>query len=469
MLDKTLELAVRYGPFFFSLYFLQRVTRWAYTNYQKALEHSPTLPAKDIATQRYVWVGSFIFGVVLVSITVWWWLVYRPITYSFVGHIKNLQQYEELVSDDLYFRPHFLPTLPGDQSLLRNVDFLATQAAPFQKGQAFEVDYSKQGGPRTVLTFTYDPADAEPRFEIQYDEQSQKTVLKSVNAKAMKPQPVNAWLRTEVVYAQERSAVQSRVDQGKPGTVFSTKSSSSAKSSLGAFKKLPTKKPVQQDKAALDQIRVLSDERQDVGAKIAAIESLQTLDPSVIRPYLSIGDKEPFSITLLDLTRHSDHELAAKATVLSKRLDMDGYVVQQLSSNNLEDREAGEAVLLRISNAHAQQLLSRVNTKAPDLQKTAQDVKLGNVQLLQPTGSINGDRYYVKVTWDPARSDVVSCLTRVFNQNLASNRTLDEEKKLMQGLNQRYVYWYDKEWAIDVAHSIKTCGADAQFVRPYLP
>jgi hypothetical protein len=172
-------------------------------------------------------------------------------------------------------------------------------------------------------------------------------------------------------------------------------------------------------------------------------------------------------MTLLDLTRHSDHELAAKATMLSQRLDTDNYIVQRLSSSNTEDRKMAEAVLLRISKSHSQQLLTRVNSNAPDLKGTAQEIKSGNIQLLQPTGSNSGDRYYVKATWDPEKNEVVSCLTRTFNQNLISNRSLNDERKLMQGLRERYVYWYDKEWAINIAKQIKMCGGDAQFVHPY--
>jgi hypothetical protein len=86
---------------------------------------------------------------------------------------------------------------------------------------------------------------------------------------------------------------------------------------------------------------------------------------------------------------------------------------------------------------------------------------------LKPTAASDGDRYYVKATWKPEDPETVSCLTKLFNSELYTKRTLSEEAALMQRKSQRFVYWYSKDWAIDISTEIKKCGGQAEFVKAY--
>ena len=85
---------------------------------------------------------------------------------------------------------------------------------------------------------------------------------------------------------------------------------------------------------------------------------------------------------------------------------------------------------------------------------------------LVPTASPQGDRYYVRASWptDDTDGEIKACLIDVFNQELITTRSLDEEAALMTRLQgTRFLYWYSKEWAEHIARSITGCGAVASF------
>jgi hypothetical protein len=86
--------------------------------------------------------------------------------------------------------------------------------------------------------------------------------------------------------------------------------------------------------------------------------------------------------------------------------------------------------------------------------------------LLRPTGSSQGDRYYVRATWDPADEHEVPCLTQLFNDELASTRSVKAEAAKMKGRAERLIYWYSKDWAISISKKISDCGGKAQYVTP---
>src|SRR5689334_18487454 len=96
-ISQLVELAFQYGPFFFSIWFLIGVSRWAFKKYHAATpEEAPTL--------RKIFVTSFSVGVILVGASVFWWFLYRPSTYIYQGKIDKLETYDNLESNDLYFK-----------------------------------------------------------------------------------------------------------------------------------------------------------------------------------------------------------------------------------------------------------------------------------------------------------------------------------------------------------------------------
>jgi len=219
-------------------------------------------------------------------------------------------------------------------------------------------------------------------------------------------------------------------------------------------------------------IHLLQEERTDVGQKIEALDKLNSLEDSQLRYYIeALTNKEPMTITLLDLSRHTDKELAFKAKILiSDRFKIDDYLTQKLLSDS-KNREEAKDILFKIEKDRALKILNNIpaNMVNPWFNDLKAEIELGEKsKVLIPTGSSKGDRYYVHAKWDPRNSEVVECLTRLFHTELIHNRTYEEEVKLMKGKDgrrsKRWVYWYSKDWALYIAQKIENCGGKAYFV-----
>ena len=172
-------------------------------------------------------------------------------------------------------------------------------------------------------------------------------------------------------------------------------------------------------------------------------------------------------ITLLDLSRHSDPELSDKAReIINNRFNIDNYLSEQLQSENINTRNIAESILYRMEQNRTRRIIGDTTIYRHQgwILHLKDVVDSGEkTRVLKPTGSLQGDRYYVKAKWNFDDKDVVNCLTDLFHSALIHNRTLDEEKKIMKNRSERYVYWYSKQWALRMAQKIKDCGAEATF------
>jgi len=304
----------------------------------------------------------------------------------------------------------------------------------------FALDYAKNQQRRISLWLRYEGSEDEPIFTVAYDPDKQTSYLRPLTPESQKPNVSQwDWKIVPSVYAA----------QGIPAS---------------------SKSPLPSINSSIDEKRiiVLQDPRSDVATKLNLIDALAAQDQQTLRSYLAAPLKEPFTLTLFDLTQHSDPELAAKATRLSQSLDIDGYLALQLASDNHDARASAENILLRISRGHALGILSRAgNGKYPDLKEIRDKIDSGQyTQVLKPTASLQGDRYYIKATWNPAQTEVLACLTKLFNSSLESSRSFAQEQALMAGKSERYVYWYDKQWVLETSVAIKQCGGTAEFVHP---
>jgi hypothetical protein len=443
-IEALTEGAFKYGPFFFSILFVIFLTRWAYKKYNSAIAQNPPLDEKDKKINRALFLITFLFGIALVIVSIVWWWWFKPNVFVFKGEIQNLQPEDEIASDVYYLRRELRVPLANEDAvgLLRNEHFIIFRPKPFWKGQTFELDFAKNHQRRTQLWITYDSDEDEPVYEIAYDDVNQRPFLKRISQVPQGNQikSLNWGLRTTVHASEDRPVGIEQKQNGPQNTDSDEK-----------------------------LIRVLQDSRSDVAAKLNAIDNLNRKDPNELKKDLQLQLEEPFALTIFDLTQHSDTELASKATTLSKHIDIDSYLVGELSSENRARRESAEKLLLRITRSHAQGILKRVDVAGhQDLERTAQDVSTGSkTQILKPTASLQGDRYYVKATWNSADEQTVSCLVKLFNSELITTRSLSEEWTLMQGKNQRFVFWYSKDWAIDIATKVKGCGGSAEFVLAY--
>jgi len=436
------ELAFKYGPFAFAILFglvalyLIREAKSAAESGDKELE----------AQTGKFWIGAALVGgasLCFAGIGTTYWLRTAQAEHVFRGEIKDLSTYEQVAADDFYFRTELRTAMQGESDPLHNVHFVAIQARPFVKGQLFEIAYLKEGAAkRTTLRLAYE-GEAAPAYRIEYNEQARVSELKKIPTLA---QP-----------AQEQ--------QHAAYSPFAAYAQSLPVSKLPAMSSQIVQRSVQAP-AGVDMrlVSLLQDSRTPVGAKIDALDRLNALDAASLKAYAqAVTDREPFALTLIELSRHSDKELAYKAKTLADKAGVDATLAAQLNSPTAEVRGGAQKAVLRVTPERAERIIQQAPNSARN-RTLASEVQTGDKQrVLRPVGSAGGDRYYVKANWDPNNQRVVSCLTGLFQRELMSARSPQDEQKLMAGKSERLVFWYTKEWALSMADKIDACGAKASF------
>ena len=204
-------------------------------------------------------------------------------------------------------------------------------------------------------------------------------------------------------------------------------------------------------------IEDLQEERTGAGGKAYLLETISGGDGETVEKYMmSYTEREPFAVTVLDLTHHTDEEVSSAAKALLDRFDLDSFVGREIASEELIRQVRAGEILTRFSEDSIQELVGKgLIPKGTVLEPQI---------MLIPTASADGDRYYVKATWE-GEGEVFQCLTKLFNEELLAERTLRQEHQVMKQLGgRRYVYWYSKNWALYIAHEIRQCGGNAIFV-----
>ena len=431
-LESWSPLAYQYGPFFFSLLFLC-VLLW-----QLASKMAKASGADKGLWRRLIYC-TFTFGVLLVGFSVFWWATHQVSMYVFRGKIQDLASYEQLGGSDFFFRSEW-KTLTGDvQDLRRDVRFLVLQDKPFREGQSFALDFAK--GPsssRNKFQIVFDPRNSEATYEVVWNDKEQRNELRKSTAAGSTL--VRSALPSGLLFVQ---TVQPPTALARPYAVLA-------------------------DPEVLSLLGLLQDERNDVGSKIDAMDRILAAHPTRIREIMGMRtEREPAVLTFYDLSRHSDRELSAKAR---RVLDL-GAATDMLATNltvqNPQQRAQAVALLARIPRDDAAAIIKQVKSNNPAQARSLESNMARQAAIdVKPTGSPQGDRYYVKASWNPGDERTVRCLTELFNRELMSNRGLEEEAKLMQGRSTRFAYWYSKDWALRMAGLIRGCGAKAEFVHP---
>jgi hypothetical protein len=282
----------------------------------------------------------------------------------------------------------------------------------------------------------YSGAD-EVKCSIAFVEQFAQNTLICPGGLSESPAQLN-WLRLSTpVYASTPQKTQ--VDEGKP---------------------VGTSPDTQQDER-VGPVSILQSSFSSVGSKIMALELLWRRDAPPV-DLLQGLPKESLLVTLIDLTRHSDLELSYKASRALIQSDSVSLIRRLLTSPLPRNRDAGRAALLHLDEAS----VSTVLVGLPGADQILKAYPPTSGRRLVPTASPQGDRYYVRVRWDPTDSRTVDCLGRLFSRELTANRTIDEETELVRKGFSRLLYWYDKGSAIRVSGLIVSCGGVAEYVRP---
>jgi hypothetical protein len=445
---QLIELAYQYGPFFFALLFTLVLARWTYGNYKDVCARKdPPAGNEEIQTCRWTFVFTSLFGVVLVAVTVGWWFRYRPALYVFQGQISRLRDYEKIACKDFFFRSRLLGKLGENLPEYRDEEFIAIQAIPFTDSQRFELFFSKSGGEPDVLPISF-TKESTPQLHVEWDEGTHHNRLVGLGSAP----PGTPQSTTTYIFPFEETAL------------------AEAKPAAGSLAKKPAGSPgkaVEADPKTARSIALLQDERTDVGTKIKVIDALSALGVSQLQDVARADTgKESVIVTLNDLTRHNDRELASKARSLLRRMDLSRVLAQDLTASDPKRSAAAEASLRRLDKTQALAVLQATDgTKSQHLKGLEQKVaaEQGTGPLI-PTGSAQGDRYYVKARWQADQPATVACLTRLFNTELIDRPSIEKEAAFMKGRTERLVFWYSKDWAMHMADEIKKCGGQPMFV-----
>jgi hypothetical protein len=134
VVEALVNSAFQYGPFFFSIWFLYAFARWSYRNYQSVLNNR-RIDLKERAQHWTYFVGSTIFGCLLVVVSTAWWIVNKPNTYVFDGQISGFAETDSISSPDpeVYIRE--LRDRTGEMEIY----FVTIGNEPFGKGQNFRI------------------------------------------------------------------------------------------------------------------------------------------------------------------------------------------------------------------------------------------------------------------------------------------------------------------------------------------
>lgn len=215
---------------------------------------------------------------------------------------------------------------------------------------------------------------------------------------------------------------------------------------------------------AEESISKLQDESTLAGDKLPLMQSLADLSKEEAQKCLQVvTEKEMIALTVIELARHSDKALAEKAKAVEANFDIKSYVDASFADPAGQIPNDIITLLLRIEPERVGTILSGLSPE----KKQAIEEKLSRYvpTILIPTGSKEGDRYYVKILWNKEDSEQVDCLAKVLHEELDTKQSVEEQRHLMETRGQRVVYSVNKGWAIHMFDRALRCKATPAFVR----
>lgn len=224
------------------------------------------------------------------------------------------------------------------------------------------------------------------------------------------------------------------------------------------------------ESTSLDKlIDIIQDERILTTQKIHALQVLEK-NFNVRDVANAPSKKEPVALTLLDLSRHSDPELSYFSRSVLKKVNkivgIDKVLASSIKKLGQQSTFQAASLLRRLDRSTGYKVAEALSTtrEGNTILQYWEEMGRKNDRVLVPTGSAQGDRYYVQALWSSKQQNTHECLTRLYNQRLISDRTIEQEHALMKKRTNRVVYWYDKRWSINIADDIERCGAKAKFL-----
>ncbi len=208
--------------------------------------------------------------------------------------------------------------------------------------------------------------------------------------------------------------------------------------------------------------------------KIAILEQWTKLKAEDLKVCLHADtEMEPIGLTLMDLSRHTNAELATKAKAFAEQFDPVAYVNAKLELKPQNYQQDIVFFLLRIEPTHSREIFNKAKFQAEDSQDKSYIEKIvfnGLIKtlfptVLIPTDSDKGDRYYLKITWNAESMEPADCLSKIFKEVLLSEGSAGQKKMMQMKKGTRWIYWYSKDWVIDLSRSVVECGGKVFFVK----
>lgn len=456
ILKQLVELAFQYGPFVFAMLFCLWITRWGYQNYKEACTRKDPVASKDeIKTLKEYFRACYIFGMILVAVSIVWYFHFQASTHVFEGRIEGLRDYDTTSSSTLFLRPVYQQPNVEGLPLFHQDHFIIAQKSPFKNTDSFDITIFKKDrngesppilknftipyakGGYIKLKYEVDPTTNQPGLMVASEEKSVYSI--NIIRSAYAGLKVGDFLKKS--NEGGKVIIPENYDQIKEPLVL----------------------PIE------DHIKRLQEEKTSAAGKIDALKKLDELPKEKLEGHLAtIITPEPLFLTILDLTRHTDPDISSSAIrFVEQHIDLLKYFDDQTQKGPLQNDHL-TAIVFRLDQKTAKKVLAYCGSEKNYswAVKAKEELESGRSKLspLIPSASFEGDRYYIEAVWNKENKEITTCLTNLFFKSLIHKRTLKEEEEIMKDRNKRVVYWYSKRWALDIAKKIESCGAVSKFV-----
>ena len=404
------------GPFFISVLFVVIVSGWAAHLYRAVCERKDPPPTpEERNTYRLYFFYAVAVGAIATGVSLWWWVSHESV-YTLRGAIRGLSSAEAVWSEDVFFKPRF--SRGGQEG--RAEEFIIVKNQPFKAGEEYVISYQKAGGDTEDLTFKY--SGGRPDFRVMFKDG--RNLLQPVIASAAPPPTQTAEWDFSLVGSAYAGITERRPPQQAQIVMIG-------------------------DDASLT--RALQDDRLYVGTEIKALDVLRRKPVADRQRFASANGKgELMIITLLDLTRHEDQEVAYKANEVLRGVNATDILRSKLTTPTL--RKTYSSALTRVDRSLAEQATRSLGVT----------IALKSVpRLLRATPAGDGDEFWVTgVAKTPAAA---KCIADRLAAQL--DTSMPGKARPSASGNRVTTYSYSKEWVATAADGIEQCGGTPMFGR----
>jgi cbb3-type cytochrome oxidase subunit 3 len=135
-------IAFQYGPFFFSIFFLLVVVGMAHKRFKKVnMRKDPVATIEEKKCYKMYFIASFAASLLLVFISVGWWMYAHMSKHVLRGTIYGFQEGHSLIAynDDIFIRERQRLSVLKEKFI--DYHFVIVRDNPFSPGQKFVLEF----------------------------------------------------------------------------------------------------------------------------------------------------------------------------------------------------------------------------------------------------------------------------------------------------------------------------------------